>query len=119
MLAALSLPPIMQFEHMTEQELDEHAAHAAEYFWWTVRKNLDGITVCKSDLMAVLKNSNDADFAFGLFDLDGDGYVIQEEVHARFQKIYRFALMTGLLMTGGTSPLIVGSHPQQTAMISQ
>lgn len=89
---------------MTEEELEEHAAHAAEYFWWTVRQNLDVHKVFKNDLMSVLKNANEADFAFGLFDLDRDGYVVQEEVHARFQKIYKYAHTTGLL---------VGSHPQQ------
>ena len=33
-------------------------------------------------------NRDDAKFAFGLFDLDGDGYVIQPEVQGRFHKIY-------------------------------
>ena len=81
----------VQFEHMSEQQLDEHAAHAAEYFWWTVRQDLSERKLTRADLNAVLRDSEDADYAFSLFDLDGDGYVVEEEVQSRFQKIYRCA----------------------------
>ena len=27
----------LQFEELPEADLDMHAAHASEYFWWTVR----------------------------------------------------------------------------------
>lgn len=82
-------PECVQFEHMTEQQLDEHAAHAAEYFWWTVRQDLSEGKLVRADMKAVLKDDEDADYAFGLFDLDGDGYVVEAEVQSRFQKIYR------------------------------
>jgi hypothetical protein len=74
---------------MTEQQLDEHALHAAEYFWWTVRQDLSQNRVFKEDLAAILRDGEDTEQAFGLFDLDGDGYVVEQEVQNRFQKIYR------------------------------
>jgi hypothetical protein len=80
---------LMQFRNMSEQQLDEHALHAAEYFWWTVRQNLSLNKLYKEDLGAILHDDNDIEYAFGLFDLDGDGYVVEQEVQNRFQKIYR------------------------------
>jgi hypothetical protein len=74
---------------MTELELDTHAAHAAEYFWWTCRNDISSNVLHKSCLRDRLSNDQEADFAFGMFDLDGDGYVVEEEVQARFQTIYR------------------------------
>jgi hypothetical protein len=79
----------MQFQDMTELELDTHAAHAAEFFWWTCRNNVDSKVLLKSSLRDHLSNDQEADFAFGMFDLDGDGYVVEEEVQARFRNIYR------------------------------
>jgi hypothetical protein len=79
----------MQFQDMTELELDTHAAYAAEYFWWTCRKDVNNKVVLKSSLRDRLSNDQEADFAFGLFDLDGDGYVVEEEVHARIRNLYR------------------------------
>jgi hypothetical protein len=82
----------VQFEDMSEVELDTHSAHAAEYFWWTCRGDIDSKVLLKSSLRDRLSSDSEADFAFGLFDLDGDGYVVEKEVHARFQKIYRCGL---------------------------
>jgi hypothetical protein len=79
----------LQFKDMGEEELDEHASHAAEYCWLTVREDVTSTRMHKDDLLAVLNDENDADFAFSLFDLDGDGFVVEREVHARFQHIYR------------------------------
>lgn len=72
--------------------MNAHAAHAAEYFWWTARSDISCHKVTKADLLASLNDEEDADYAFSLFDLDGDGYVVEEEVQSRFQHIYRCAL---------------------------
>lgn len=117
---------------MSEPELDTHAAHAAEYFWWTCRQNVNNVMLLKRSLQvralaqvpalgchfqparahlctnwvrhegtsalkrvqAKLHNEDDATFAFELFDVDGDGYVLEEEVHTRFKHIYRCAAHT-------------------------
>lgn len=77
---------------MSELEMDTHAAYAAEYFWWIVRRNVQSQKVLKEDLLDRLNgDEQDASYAFSLFDLDGDGYVVEEEVQSRFQKIYRYA----------------------------
>ena len=82
----------LQFEHMTELELDTHAAHAAEYFWWTGRRNVQNTMLLKRSLRDKLDSDEEADFAFKLFDVDGDGWVLEDEVQSRFQQIYRCAL---------------------------
>lgn len=74
---------------MSEIELDTHAAHAAEYFWWMGRSNITSHKLTMEDMRACLSDDEDARFAFSLFDLDGDGYVVEEEVQGRFQKMYR------------------------------
>ena len=56
---------------MSEAQLDEHAAHAAEYFWWTVRQNLSDGKLFRDDLEGILNDQGQADHAFALFDLDG------------------------------------------------
>jgi hypothetical protein len=90
----------LQFEGMSELEMDTHAAYAAEYFWWVVRKNIQSQKLLKADLLDRLNGDEQgASYAFSLFDLDGDGYVVEEEVQARFQKIYRSATCRALLLT--------------------
>ena len=81
----------VQFEDMTEMETDLHAAHAAEYFWWAARPDIGSHKVTERDMAAVMGDARDGKRAFDLFDIDGDGYVVEEEVHARFQQIYRCA----------------------------
>ena len=58
------------------------------------RRNLDEPKLHASDVIAMLDDEEQGRFAFHLFDADGDGYVVEEEVHARFQKIYRCAAPT-------------------------
>ena len=41
---------MVQFESMSEAELDTHAAHAAEYFWWTCRLNVNNVMLLKRSL---------------------------------------------------------------------
>ena len=82
---------IKQFEDMTEVELDTHAAHGAEYAWWVLRGDVNRQKLLMEDLLPLLGNDlEDAEYAFGLFDLDGDGYVVEAEVHSRLQKMYRY-----------------------------
>lgn len=81
----------LQFRTMTETQLDEHATCAAEYCWLTVRKDLSRDTILKDDLETLLASQDEIELAFGLFDMDGDGYVTEPEVHSRFQSMYRFA----------------------------
>jgi hypothetical protein len=74
---------------MAEPQLEEHASCAAEFFWLTVASREDGCDrMFKEDLAMLLQNDQEADFAFGLFDLDGDGYVTEPEVHSRIQAMY-------------------------------
>ena len=81
---------------MSEIELDTHAAHAAEYFWWTVRTDAHRQKLLMDDLLPRLNNDDEmAEFAFGLFDLDGDGFVVETEVQSRFQKMYRCEAVVG------------------------
>eukprot|EP00892_Ulva_mutabilis_P010917 jgi/Ulvmu1/8198/UM041_0007.1 len=80
---------VAQFKDMPEEDLDEHASHAAEYCWLTARRDLTRERLFREDFEALLTDKPDADFTFSLFDLDGDGYVTEPEVHSRFQHIYR------------------------------
>ena len=43
----------------------------------------------QADFEAILHEEEDADFAYKLFDGDGDGFVVESEVHDRFEEIYR------------------------------
>lgn len=63
----------VQFKDMLEEELDEHASHAAEYCWLTARSDLSSERLFKGDFEALLPDAQDAEFTFSLFDLDGDG----------------------------------------------
>ena len=58
---------------MPEEDLDEHASHAAEYCWLTARRDLTRERLFKEDFEALLSDKEDAEFTFSLFDLDGDG----------------------------------------------
>lgn len=63
---------------------------SCRYFWWVVRQDCRRQKVVREDMLVALEgNTANADFAFGLFDLNGDGFVLEGEVHARLQKIYR------------------------------
>lgn len=81
----------LQFRTMTEPQLEEHATCAAEYFWLTVRNDLSKDTMEKEDVVELLSGKDEANVAFGLFDLNSDGYVTEPEVHSRFQYMYRYA----------------------------
>lgn len=76
---------------MPEAQLDEHATCAAEFCWLTVAPAADisSDRMYKADLAVLLKNDAETEFAFSLFDLDGDGYVTEPEVHSRIQGMYR------------------------------
>ena len=76
---------------MSELELDTHAAHAAEYLWWTARRDVASRKLLLASVRARLDSDEEADFAFGLFDLDGDGFVVEDEVHSRVRQMYRCA----------------------------
>lgn len=92
--AARSRPRLMlQFRTMPEPQLDEHATCAAEFCWLTVAPAADisSERMFKADLAVLLQNDQEAEFAFSLFDLDGDGYVTEPEVHSRIQSMYRSA----------------------------
>ena len=55
-----------------------------------MRTDVDRQKLLMEDLLPPLgNNEEDAEYAFGLFDLDNDGYVVEAEVHSRFQKMYR------------------------------
>jgi hypothetical protein len=84
---------LMQFRDMAEPSLDEHATCAAEFCWLTVAPaaGISSERLYKEDLAVMLQNEQEADFAFSLFDLDGDGYVTEPEVHSRIQAMYRCA----------------------------
>lgn len=47
----------------------------------------------QADFEAILADKEDAKFAYELFDLDGDGFVLETEVHERFEEIYRCVAM--------------------------
>lgn len=79
----------MQFEDMSEDELDMHAHNAAEFLWCTVGDPASP-KLTESDFEAVLDSSEDAQFAFQLFDVNGDGFVVESEVHERFEAVYRY-----------------------------
>lgn len=76
---------------MSELELDTHAAHAAEYLWWTARRDVAAPKLLRESVRVRLASDAEADFAFGLFDLDGDGFVVEDEVHCRLRQMYRCA----------------------------
>jgi hypothetical protein len=75
----------MQFKDMPEPQLEEHATCAAEFCWLTIASADLSERMFKEDLAALLQNEEEADFAFSLFDIDGDGYVTEPEVHSRIQ----------------------------------
>jgi hypothetical protein len=86
------------FAAMSEEELDEHAAHAAEFLWCTCRDDVSSNKLVLRDFQTTLQNEKDAEFAFSLFDLDKDGFVVEAEVHERCKDVYRCApLVSGLL----------------------
>ena len=87
-------------------ELDTRAAHAAELFWWTARQDLARSTVSYDDLLEALEDEERAKTAMALFDTDDDGYIVEEEAHARFHKIYRCGLriVVTLFWRSGRSP---------------
>ena len=45
----------------------------------------------QKDFHAILEDQEDTEFAYKLFDNDGDGFVVESEVHDRFEQIYRCA----------------------------
>ena len=59
-----------------------------------MREDVDRQDVRFDDIASKLDEHDAAKFAFGLFDLDGDGYVIEPEVQGRFHKIYMCVRMT-------------------------
>jgi hypothetical protein len=67
----------LQFAEMSEEQLDEHAAHAAEYLWCTCRQDVTSPKLVLMDLQRVLHSDTDAEVAFSLFELDGDGFVVR------------------------------------------
>ena len=79
---------------MTEAQVDEHAHRAAEFLWWTVRQDVSALAMTRDDLAAVLGGGEaDAENLFRLFDVNGDQFVLIEEVQQRFTQMYRCALM--------------------------
>ena len=46
----------------------------------------------RRDLTHFLDSDADIEFVFSLFDVDNDGFVLVEEVQARFRALYRCAL---------------------------
>jgi hypothetical protein len=80
----------LQFRTMDETELEDHATCAAEYCWLTVRKDVSSDKMTKKDLAMLFPSDEKADLAYGLLDVDGDGFVIEPEVHAVFQVMYRY-----------------------------
>jgi hypothetical protein len=81
--------PRVQFEGMEEEEVDDAALRAAEYFWWMARQDVSAIALTRDDLAAFLDSDDDVDFVFRLFDENGDCFVLVEEVQQRFKLMYR------------------------------
>lgn len=81
----------VQFEGMTEAQVDEHARRAAEFLWWTARQDVTALAMTRDDLATVLGNEADVDYLFRLFDVNGDQFVLIEEVQQRFTQMYRYA----------------------------
>ena len=81
----------MQFRTMPERQLDEHATCAAEYCWLTVRKDVMSDEMSKRDLAPMFTTDEETDITYSLFDVDGDGYVTEPEVHSVFKVMYRCA----------------------------
>jgi hypothetical protein len=79
---------VVQFRDMTDDTLDNHAHNAAEYLWCTVG-HAAKTTLTQRDFEGVMKSAKDAEFVFGLFDVDLDGFVVESELHERFEAIYR------------------------------
>lgn len=75
---------------MPEEVLDEHATCAAEYCWLTVRKDVSSDEMLKKDLAIMFPSDEETDLAYSLFDIDGDGFVTEPEVHSVFHHMYRF-----------------------------
>lgn len=73
---------------MSEDELDKYAHNAAEFLWCTVGDPAHPKLV-EADFEDALESREDSHFAFQLFDVDGDGFVMESEVHQRFEAIYR------------------------------
>ena len=82
----------LQFEDMSEYELDKYAHNAAEFLWCTVG-DPSHPNLVRADFEEVLESPEDAEFAFQLFDVDRDGFVVEGEVHERFEAIYRCVCM--------------------------
>jgi hypothetical protein len=90
---------VLQFEGMSEAQVDEHAKRAAEYFWWTCRQDVESIILTREDLELLVSNEQDVDFLFRLFDCNDDGFVLVEEVVQRFTQMYRCVIMRLLHLT--------------------
>lgn len=73
----------LQFKDMSEEELDEHSSHAAEFCWLTGRQDLSRDRLFKEDFEALLPDKQDAEVTFSLFDLDGDGCALHCAVYMR------------------------------------
>ena len=86
----------MQFHCMNEAQVDEHAMRAAEYFWWTSRDDVTSPKLVKEDLEPYLGSEEEVDYMFNLFDHNGDGFVVFEEVEQQFINLYRCALPSPL-----------------------
>eukprot|EP00892_Ulva_mutabilis_P002520 jgi/Ulvmu1/12269/UM087_0002.1 len=78
-----------RFQNMSEEEANESASHAAEYFWLTLRQDPDSEDLTYEDLLRVLEDEGKTAFVFSAFDIDGDGCVQEHELHARVQKCYQ------------------------------
>lgn len=78
----------LQFKGMSEDEPDKYAHNAAEFLWRTLGDPAHPKLV-RADFEEVLESPEDANFAFEMFDVDGDGFVVEGEVHERFEAIYR------------------------------
>ena len=85
------LPRSLQFEGMDEAAVDEHAKRAAEYFWWTSREDPASVKLVKEDLQPYLGSEAEVEYMFQLFDQNGDGFVVFEEVQQQFVNLYRCA----------------------------
>jgi hypothetical protein len=90
----LSYYALTQFLDISDVQADEHASHAAEFCWLTLRRDPYSERLTRDDFMAVLNDEEDTDFTFSAFDRDQDGYVVESEVHARMQECYRCVIIS-------------------------